>query len=327
MYYLVAVIGERAAETMAQVMTRMIPMVIFLAMGWLFRRYRVFTEEGMNELKQFMMTYALPAMIFMSFVNMEMQPGYFMLFGTVFVMSTTFLLIGRWLNRIPMLRHPLTPYVTSGNSYAFIGIPIFNAVYGIENLGRYTMLGVGQELFLWMVLFAQMKIGLGGEASDRRQLLNLFKTPTIISMFLGILFNQTGFLETIHRHAVLEGLYLAIEYMAGITTPLIMMMIGYSITFSATYMKGNMKLLMLRISVVFGVGYLFKIFLINRIIAPDPIFNYAFFTFLLMPSSMMFPILASAYGSREVGEQASDFTVIHTMISIVVFMIISIFLL
>ncbi|RQD68081.1 MAG: hypothetical protein D5S00_09320 [Tindallia sp. MSAO_Bac2] len=311
---------------MAQVITRMIPMVIFIIMGWLFRRHQIFTEKGMKELKNFMMTYALPAMIFMSFVNMEMQPGYFLLFGSVFIMSTTFLLIGKGLNQFPVFRHPLTPYVTSGNSYAFIGIPIFNAVYGIENLGRYTMLGVGQELFLWMVLFAQMKIGLGDEASDGRQLLKLFKTPTIISMFLGILFNQTGFLDTIHHYAVLEGFYLAIEYMAGITTPLIMIMIGYSITFSPTYMKGNMKLLVLRISVVFGIGYLFKILLINRIIAPDPVFNYAFFTFLLMPPSMMFPILASAYGSREVGEQASDFTVIHTIISIAAFMIISVFL-
>ena len=55
----------------------------------------------------------------------------------------------------------------------------------------------------------------------------------------------------------------------------------------------------IRLTVILVVGYLFKFFVIDKIITPDKLFNYAYFTFLILPIPFSLPIFVSQYGTKE----------------------------
>ncbi len=72
--------------------------------------------------------------------------------------------------------------------------------------------------------------------------------------------------------------------------------------------------------IVFSVGYMLKIFVIDNVIPPSPVFNHAYFTFLVLPPLMVIPMFATTLLSKEQGDLASSALTLHTLISIALYM-------
>lgn len=62
-------------------------------------------------------------------------------------MICVFFLIGFFINKFKPLYHPMNPFVSSAFCFGLLGIPLFGTVLGSENLGKISILGVGNELF------------------------------------------------------------------------------------------------------------------------------------------------------------------------------------
>lgn len=190
----------------------------------------------------------------------------------------------------------------------------------MEEMGQFAVLGVGHEFYLWMFLFPGLHLIYRQEKMSLAKSLNTLKSPVLMAIGAGILFNLLQLDNLLSPFTLYQGLFLSVEALASLTTPLILLMIGYGILLNTAYLKESLKLIGLRLAIVFGLGYAVKALVINQLIAPNPVFNHAFFTFLVLPPPLVIPIFVNTLLSEEQGELASSAITLHTLISIGLYM-------
>nr|WP_307905883.1 hypothetical protein [Clostridium botulinum] len=77
--------------------------------------------------------------------------------------------------------------------------------------------------------------------------------------------------------------------------------------------------MIIRMSIILSIGYVFKFLILDKIITLDVMFNYAYFTFLILPIPFSLPIFVSEYGTNEDKELINNAVVLSTVICIIVF--------
>ncbi|SMP60206.1 AEC family transporter [Anoxynatronum buryatiense] len=307
---------------MNQVITQMIPVILLMAIGkWMGTR-NLFSTKAIEDLKGFVMNVTLPAVLFLSFLKLEFRREYLLLILLMIGIQFLFFAAGHGAARLPGVSHPLIPFLSSGAAFGFIGIPFFLAVYGIEELGKYSILGVGHELFIWFFLFPWMRMQAGAKGFTPKEILQVAKSPTILSIVVGILMNQLQLARWAESSSLLSGMLLTIDYLAGLTTPLIMLMVGYSITFHGYLMKDSLKLVLVRMGIIFAIGYGVKWLLIDRFIPADPVFDHAYFTFLVLPPPLVVPMFIDLFGNKRHTEIVSNTLMLHIVASVGVYLLV-----
>jgi len=282
----------------------------------------LFSTKAIEDLKGFVMNVTLPAVLFLSFLRMAFRREYVLLIILMIGMQFLFFAAGHGVARVPGVSHPLIPFLSSGAAFGFIGIPFFLAVYGMEDLGKYSILGVGHELFIWFFLFPWIRMQAGAKGITFKEILQVAKSPTILSIVFGILMNQLQLLRWAESSSLLSGMLLTIDYLAGLTTPLIMLMVGYSITFHGYLMKDSLKLVVVRMAIIFAIGYGVKWLLVDRIIPADPVFDHAYFTFLVLPPPLVVPMFMDLFGNQRHTEIVSNTLMLHIVASVGVYLLV-----
>lgn len=306
---------------MTDIAAKIIPILLLISLGCFFRYKNTFKQTTIDEVKKLVIDIAFSAVLFITFLNMELRKEYFLVSIIIFLMLTLFYFAGIILNMIKLIKHSLIPFFSSGFAFGFLGIPLFSTIFGVENLGKLSILGIGHEFFIWLLFYTLLKIKLGNQKFSVETGIQIFKSPVIISITLGIILNLTGLGTSIHYNPIAKGLYTTIEYLSNLSTPLILIIIGYGLRFNKKYMKQSVLFIMIRFIVILSIGYFTKIFVINKIVAPDLMFDYAYFTFLILPSPLTLPIFVGASSTQEYEELANNTVVLNTVVSIVIFII------
>ncbi len=306
---------------MTDIISKIIPIILLILLGSYFRFNNILGQTTVDEIKKIVIDVAFSAVLFITFLNMELRREYFLVSFIVFIMLNIFYFVGLGFNMIKMIAHPLIPFITSGFAFGFLGIPLFSTVFGNENLGKLSILGIGHEFFIWLVLYTLLRIKLGNQRFSIGVVKQIIKSPAIISIVLGIVFNLTGFRTSIHSNSIMKGFYITVEYLSSLSTPLILIIIGYGLKLNKKYMVQSIKFLIIRFTVILTVGYVFKYLIINKVIIPDQIFNYAYFTFLILPPPLSLPIFIGTYSTKEHEELANNTIVLNTVVSIIIFIL------
>jgi len=268
---------------MEEIVSKVIPILLLILLGYFIQRKGIVEHNTMVELKKGVVNLALPALLFTIFINMIFREEYLVVIIITFVLLIFLHIVGKVLNKIPKIHHPLLPYVVTGCTFGLLGVPLYGAVFGAENLDKISIIGVGHELFIWFIYYTLMKIDFSKEKFSFGFIKDFIKSPIIIGIVSGILLNISGFSAVVYENPLLTGIYGMIEYLGGLATPLILIIIGYGLKFDKRYMKSSVHLLTVRMLVMLIVGYAFKFLLIDKVIEPDKLFNYAYFTFLILP--------------------------------------------
>lgn len=305
---------------MTGVMTNVIPIILLILLGYIIRVKSLLKEETMHGIKKLVLDISLPAILFSTFLNMHFEKGYFLVIFISFAMLCTFFLLGFLINKIKPLYHPMNPFISSAFCFGLLGIPLFGTVFGVENLGKISILGVGNELFCWLVYYNTLEFRFNDKKFSIHIIKELFKSPLLISIFVGILFNLLGLANLFKSNALLIGVYTTIQYIANLGTPLILLIIGFTLKFNKEYTKKSIIFVISRTIVILSVGYLVKFLIIDRLISNDTLFNYAYFTFLILPLPFSLPIFASKH-CKEYEELVNNTVVLSTILCIIVFIV------
>ncbi len=123
------------------------------------------SQEAINGFKKkIVIDIALPSVLFIAFVNLDFKTEYFGLILSIFFIvyyyddSRFFLL-----KKIPVMNHPILPFILSGFSFGLLGIPLYITVFGEANLLSMAVMGIGHEIFIWFVYVTVMKFVMGKE--------------------------------------------------------------------------------------------------------------------------------------------------------------------
>ncbi|MBB6216159.1 hypothetical protein HNQ80_002258 [Anaerosolibacter carboniphilus] len=306
---------------MADIVAKIIPILLLIAFGRYLSYKHILSQSTIDEIKKVVMDVALSSVLFLAFINMELKAEYFLLCLLIFVLLCILYSIGVGLNRLKGLRHPLIPFIITGNAFGLLGITLFGTVFGNENIGKLSILGVGHEFFIWFVFITLMRMKLKNERLSMDIAKEMIKSPLIISVVLGVVLNIMGLGVWIQEYSFTKGLYTTLQYLSNLATPLILIIVGYGLKFDKKYMRQSIQFVLLRSISILIIGYVFKFFIMDRLVMTDVMFDYAYFTFLILPPPLSLSIFVGNYSTKEHEELTNNTVVLNTVVTIAVYIL------
>lgn len=306
---------------MTALLEKLLPVLFMIGIGWILRKKQILSGEAANELKQLIVNIALPFTLFLSFSRTSLEARYILIVVLVFALCLAMYGIGFFLKR----KQPktfgslFTPWFMSGFEFGMIGIGLFAALFGSENLPLITLIGLGHEFFAWFVAIPYVQFKSGGNFSIVETLGKFIRTPVILGILGGLAANLTGiyaFLQTAYWGRAILG---TMSTVSGILVPLILMVVGYSLIIEKSNTAKVAKFIAARLIPILPIGSL-MLYLIHVLVAPaDPLFNVAFFAFLILPPSYLVPVFVK--DNEEERHFFSQAVVYYTIISFIGYII------
>lgn len=307
------------------VFSNLIPVILLIIFGYLIRKKEAIKPSTITDIKKIIINVSLPAILFVTFIDMNFKKEYFVVMAVIFIMLYIFYFVGVLANKIKFLNHPLTPFAATCFCFGLFGLSLYGTVFGMENLDKITVFGAGHELFIWLIYYNTLKFKFQDEKISLKLLKGVVKSPLLISVFVGISFNLLGFGVYFKEVQALKGVYTTIKYLADIGNPLILIIIGYDLRFDKKYMKQSAKFVIMRLIIILSIGYALKFLVIDKLIQPEPLFDYAYFTFLISPLPFSLPIFVSEY-CEEYTELINNSVVLSTVVCMVMFIVFLLFI-
>lgn len=161
--------------------------IFIILLGFYLRKRNIFTEKYGKLLSKIVLTVALPALAFNSF----MQPINGETFSqgmNVLIWGIAIYIILILVTPIPYAKYPkdkrdVLAILTTFGSTTFFGIPIVGAVFGTKGIMYSSIFNIGYRIFLYSYAYIKMS-GLKMKASNIKK---MFVNPVVIATFLGLI--------------------------------------------------------------------------------------------------------------------------------------------
>lgn len=309
------------------VLSKVIPIILLIGIGYMLQIRKLVSEDTMHMAKKAVMNIALPSVLFLTFKSMDLRLEYLLISIIIFFMLLGFYFVGFVLNKVPFLNHDILPFIVTGYSFGLITLPLFGAVFGNENLGVISVFGIAHEVFIWFVYITLIKAKFNNQKFDMSTIKSFATSPLIMSIVIGVFINLLGFNKFFETNFLLRGIDNTLVYLAGTATPVILIIVGFGLKLEPGYIKTPIKLLILRLLVTFGLGYIVKLLIINPIVGDvSRLFNIAYFTFLIMPPPFSLAIFVGEYSSEKNTIIANNTVVLSNVVSVIIFLVFSVFI-
>jgi len=277
---------------MLELVRRLLPILILLFIGFLSKKKNLFSDSFIDGLKVLIINIALPAVLFDAFSTMTLQTSYLLLFVIIFLYCCLLYGFGIGLHKLfPNIykRHYTKGYMT-GFEFGMIGVGLFGAIWGMDQLPIIMLIGFGHELFIWFFYVVLISRTTDKSFNLKDTIRHFFKTPTIIAIVLGIMANLSGIRQLMDENIIGQSLLAVIEFLKPLTSPLILIVIGYMMVFRRTHIREAAVFILTRMVLVLGFGTL-VLFSIRYLIHDlDPLFTTAFYAFILLPAPYILPL-------------------------------------
>ena len=305
---------------MNEMLGKLLPIFLLLLIGFLAKKRSLWNASITEGLKLIIVLIALPAVLFDAFANMEFQISYLYVFLLIFLYCCCLYFIGYLLHKyLPrQFSHPYTKGYMSGFEFGMLGVGLFSAIWGSDQLPVIMLIAFGHELFIWFVYVPFIS----GHSTNAFKPISfgsqILKTPTMVAIIAGIIINLSGLYDAVGATLIGAGIYATLDFLKPLTSPLILIIIGYTLVFDKSHLKENLRYLLTRTFLVLslGIGILSLFYLGN--IKIDTLFMQAFFAFILLPA----PYILSVYiKDKKESEYFTQLLLYNTALSFVFYVI------
>jgi len=305
---------------MQLLLAKILPILILILLGMAIRKIKLISDETVEGLKQLIIKVALPGVLFTAFATMKLEIAYILLFVLVFVFCFLLYGLGEIGHRFFPALFPsrYTSGFLTGFEFGMIGVGLFAAIWGLDKLPVIMLVGFGHELFIWFV-YMPLISDKGTEKEKLSDVIKSFvKNPPIIGIAIGIVFNLLNLYKIVGDTVFGGSIYSTIAFLTPLTSPLILIVIGYSMTFGAVKIKEALVYIFTRWILVFSIGSFLLWIISSFIYGLDPLFTIAFYAFIILPPPYLLPLLMD---EKSEGEYFSQLLVYSTVISFIGYVI------
>lgn len=307
------------------IMPKIIPLLVLLTMGYIFDKKNFLSHNTISEIKNFILNITLPALLFTAFLDIKFKKEYLVIILLVLFINIFMLFIGKKVTPLIKSNDPYLKLMFSGFEMGMLGIPLFTAIYGIENVKYIGIVDIGHEIFIWFILLGILfKL-----RQDRKDVsyVGLFKSfissPVIIAILLGLLGNIIGFGSLKENNLLIISFMESIEIIAGLTVPLILLIIGYEMEFKAQDLSLPLKIIGIRMLILIPLALIINKYLFTQLLNLEIMYNVALFTMIIMPPPFIIPLFINEK-EMETRKYIYNTLSLSTIISISVFIIFTI---
>lgn len=305
---------------MTQIINGIAPILILLLIGVFLRKTSLISAQTVIDLKKIVVNLALPAVLFTSFLTMDLQSKYFWFLPILFGYCLLMYLLGRLIQRLRKSDQSFFPFLITGFEAGMIGVSLFGAAYGLEEVGKFAIIDLGQELFIWFVYVALLMHQREGQTKPLG-LIKMFATsPVIIAVFSGLLLNLVGLPQLLQSTPIFQGFLTTINLIGALTVPLILFVVGYGIQLDLQELLFSAQVILIRLGISIPAALLINRFVVRGWLQLGIGFEAAFFTMLILPPPFILTLFMDQDKTEDIHRIDNTLT-LHTLISIIVFII------
>ena len=232
--------ASQCEAAMLNIFTVLLPIFLVMAVGYFFTRHGVFHREGLMALGRFVISIALPALIFKTLAEKPIAdiiiPPY--LFGYALASLVCFasgLAVSLWISRQNLTASAINALGQTYSNSAFIGYPLLLGVLGGDNAGVYFSLSTMVENILLLPIFlALVELQQEGQQTFAQRLTrilaNTLRKLLIVALLLGLVFSTFQWKLPLPVQK-------SIDLLAAAAAPLAIFVIGGGL--NGIHLKGN----------------------------------------------------------------------------------------
>ena len=296
-----------------------LPILFLFLLGYLTRRTSFLSERTIVELKHLILTFGLPALLFESFLTLDVRPKDTVVVLLVYLLCVLLLALGHLLARLFKIRSPYFPLMMTGFEVGMFGLAIFSATYGAVGLSAIAFIGLGQTLFVFTIQSSALTAMKSGERPSLSSILISFiKSPVTLGMAGGIIAGLIPVPDALSPY--LEPLDSFIHLVGSMTVPLITIAIGWGVEIERKTLRFSLFTIAVRKLILITLALLFNHWILDRWLGMAPIYRRAMLVMALTPP----PFVISAFMKNDdEGENAYVHTTLSadTVVSILLVMV------
>jgi predicted permease len=303
---------------MSDIINRVIPIILLISIGYLIQRKQFLSEKTVNDLRKLVINLALPAVLFISFLNVQLEAQYIIIVVITFSLCVLLYWLGKVLQPRFGVGYEYFPYLMTGFEYGMLGISLYGSAYGLDKIGYFAIVDLGHELFIWFVFLALLLAKRDGISNPRKLMRSFISSPVIIAILGGIAVNLIGASDWLYQAPVLGGVMNTLGYLGNLTVPLILIIVGYGIQLDRSGIKEASTPVLIRLAILLPLAILLSLFLIQYLMNLNQYFQAAMFTLLILPPPFIIPLYMRD-GIEDQRRYVNNVLTLYTLISIMIF--------
>jgi predicted permease len=302
------------------IFNRVLPILLLLFLGYLIRQTRFLSGELIEGLRKVVVYLALPAVLFLSFLQVELKPSFLVVFFVIFFLCVVLYGLGRLMRPRLAPNQTYFPFLTTGFEYGMLGISLFASAYGLQNIGYIAVIDLGHEIFIWFVFLALLMMTRESARRPGQLFQSFLKSPVILGILAGILLNLAGVGQSLAEWPVAGGIMSALEFLASMTVPLILIIVGYGIQLNREGFGSASRVVLFRLVILIPLALLLGRVLIQDLLQLEKAFAVALFVLLILPPPFIVPLFMSQDSISD-RQYVNNVLTLHTIVTITVFAI------
>jgi predicted permease len=308
-------------EQTIRIINQVLPILFLISLGYWINRRNFLTETTIDQLRKIVVNLALPAVIFISFLNIELKASYFAIFAFTFFLCVALFLLGQLIKKLFNIRYSYFPYLTTGFEYGMLGVSLFGAAYGLEKIGYIAVTDLGHEIFIWFVFLPLLLIKRDGMQNPKEIVKSFLSAPVVIAILTSILFNVLNGQEWLYQLPITGALMTTLGFLGSLTVPLILIIVGYGIKINRAGLKDALLVVLIRLAILIPLALLLNVHFMRNLLHLEKLFEAGLFTLLILPPPFIVPLYARSNLSGEEKQYINNVLTIHTIISVTIFII------
>jgi len=304
-----------------EILNKVLPVPLLIGLGFLLGRRRILSHETIGQLRTMVLTLALPAVLFLSFLDMELDASYLLLVLFMFALCLVLWLLGQLAKRLFRVDSDYFPFLLTGFEYGMLGISLFGTAFGIEHIGPIAVTALGHEIFIWFLFLPLLLIKRDGKQNLAATAKSFITSPVIIAILASLGLNALGARDLLYELPLTGAILEAGRFLGYLTVPLVLIIIGYGIRFERGALGRAFGIVGYRLALLIPLALLVCRYFIRELLGLPPIFEIAMFSFLILPPPFIIPLFVRKNLGTEEHALINNTLTIHALVSIVVYII------
>ena len=296
------------------ILKMVLPVLVMFFLGWLCHRKNIIDDKGRQGLKSLVGNVLLPVVLFNAFFTAEYSGRIALTFGTVYVACVLALAAGFLLRRFAAPYGRFLPFLVTNFEGGMLGYALFGLLYPGQT-HVFAMADIGQTLCAYTVFLTVLQAVSTGRTRPKELAKSAVSNPALIGAMLGVLLGATGVGKWVLSSAAGGVVSEVISFVSAPVSGLILVIVGYELSFKKQLMKPVLITAGLRI-LLMALLLLFSYLVIFSIIP----FDKQLFAALMLAWSLPAPFIIPLY--TDVGEDAEYISTTlstETIISVALF--------
>jgi predicted permease len=291
--------------------SRVLPVLLLVGLGMLIRRRGLMGTGTIDDLRRLILGITLPAALFLAFLRVDLAPEYGIIVASVFGACLAVLAIAPWLRRAAGIRATSMPNLMAGFEAGMLGYALFASLFGSAALYRFAIVDIGQVLFVFFILATVVMMRASGQRPPLGETVVAFmRNPVILAIVAGIGGSVVGLGEALDGHPLGASLLATLALLAGLTTPLIAIVLGYSTSLRTGALRDPVRSVAVRLPIWVALGLAFDLLVVRGLLGLDRLFGAAVLTMAILPPPFVVPLyMARAVGPGIEHDPEHDYTV------------------